>query len=87
MPIICVLTFFLSSIIDNLTSTIVAVKILRRLTDNKEPRHLKKRPILFIFTILYSCLVDLHVKSCGNRHFASLDLGYRSIANSAAASR
>jgi len=41
MPIICILTFFLSSIIDNLTSTIVAVKILRRLVpDNQEYRQL-----------------------------------------------
>lgn len=41
MPIICILTFFLSSIIDNLTSTIVAVKILRRLApENQEYRQL-----------------------------------------------
>jgi len=31
MPIICIFTFFLSSVIDNLTSTIVALKILRSL--------------------------------------------------------
>jgi len=36
MPIICILTFFLSSVIDNLTSTIVAVKILRRLAPDQE---------------------------------------------------
>jgi len=36
MPIICILTFFLSSVIDNLTSTIVAVKILRRLASEDE---------------------------------------------------
>lgn len=36
MPIICILTFFLSSVIDNLTSTIVAVKILRRLVSEDE---------------------------------------------------
>lgn len=40
MPIICILTFFLSSIIDNLTSTIVAIKILRRLAPDKEYRQL-----------------------------------------------
>ncbi|CAJ1373753.1 unnamed protein product, partial [Effrenium voratum] len=41
MPIICILTFMLSSVIDNLTSTIVAVKILRRLApDNQEYRQL-----------------------------------------------
>ena len=45
MPIICFLTFFLSSIIDNLTSTIVAVKILRRLTDNKETPHETRDPL------------------------------------------
>eukprot|EP00930_Biecheleria_cincta_P049241 TRINITY_DN34489_c0_g1_i1.p1 TRINITY_DN34489_c0_g1~~TRINITY_DN34489_c0_g1_i1.p1 ORF type:complete len:626 (-),score=120.72 TRINITY_DN34489_c0_g1_i1:145-1953(-) len=36
MPIVCVLTFFLSSVIDNLTSTIVAVKVLRRLLPDDE---------------------------------------------------
>jgi len=39
MPIICILTFFLSSVIDNLTSTIVALKILRHLVDDREFRH------------------------------------------------
>lgn len=39
MPIICVLTFFLSSVIDNLTSTIVALKILRHVVaDDDEYR-------------------------------------------------
>lgn len=59
MPIICFLTFFLSSIIDNLTSTIVAVKILRRLTDNKEPRHLKNARLYSSLFIFDSFLVDL----------------------------
>lgn len=36
MPIICILTFFLSSVIDNLTSTIVAVKILRRVAPDDD---------------------------------------------------
>lgn len=31
MPIICIITFFLSSVIDNLTATIVALKLLRHL--------------------------------------------------------
>jgi len=40
MPITCIIAFFLSSVIDNLTATIVAVKILKRvLPDNKEWRH------------------------------------------------
>eukprot|EP00930_Biecheleria_cincta_P013471 TRINITY_DN11987_c0_g1_i1.p1 TRINITY_DN11987_c0_g1~~TRINITY_DN11987_c0_g1_i1.p1 ORF type:complete len:551 (-),score=101.37 TRINITY_DN11987_c0_g1_i1:116-1768(-) len=40
MPMICVITFFLSAIVDNLTSTIIAVKILRSLLpDQKEWRH------------------------------------------------
>lgn len=39
MPIICVFTFFLSSVIDNLTSTIVALKILKHLAaDDEEHR-------------------------------------------------
>lgn len=36
MPIICILTFFLSSVIDNLTSTIVALKILRRVVPHED---------------------------------------------------
>jgi len=40
MPITCIIAFFLSSVIDNLTATIVAVKILKRvIPDNKEWRH------------------------------------------------
>mmetsp|Transcript_83949 Transcript_83949/g.166644 ORF Transcript_83949/g.166644 Transcript_83949/m.166644 type:complete len:626 (-) Transcript_83949:76-1953(-) len=31
MPIICIITFFLSSVIDNLTATIVALKLLRHI--------------------------------------------------------
>lgn len=31
LPVVCVLTFFLSAVIDNLTATIVAIKILRHL--------------------------------------------------------
>jgi Na+/H+ antiporter NhaD/arsenite permease-like protein len=38
MPIILVLTFFLSSFIDNLTSTIVAIKILRHISKDDEER-------------------------------------------------
>lgn len=38
-PIICILTFLLSSVIDNLTSTIVAIKILRHVAaDDNERR-------------------------------------------------
>jgi len=41
MPIITILTFFLSSVIDNLTATIVAIKILRHLVpDDDELRKL-----------------------------------------------
>jgi len=42
MPIICILTFLLSSVIDNLTSTIVAVKILRHILpdDDEHRKHL-----------------------------------------------
>jgi len=41
LPIMCFLTFFLSSVIDNLTATIVALKILRHMAaDNEELRHL-----------------------------------------------
>jgi len=36
--IICILTFFLSSILDNLTTAIVMVSLLRKLIDNKEDR-------------------------------------------------
>jgi len=36
MPIICLLTFFLSSVIDNLTATIVALKLLRHVARNDE---------------------------------------------------
>jgi len=40
MPILCFLTFFLSSVIDNLTATIVSLKILRRLVpDDRDFRH------------------------------------------------
>lgn len=40
MPIICLLTFFLSSVIDNLTATIVALKILRHVAPHdKDWRH------------------------------------------------
>lgn len=37
MPIICLLTFFLSSVIDNLTATIVALKILRHIAAEDGP--------------------------------------------------
>jgi len=41
MPIICLLSFFMSSVIDNLTATIVAVKLLRHVVpDDDEWRHL-----------------------------------------------
>jgi len=36
--IICILTFFLSSVLDNLTTAIVMVSLLRKLIDNKEDR-------------------------------------------------
>jgi len=36
MPIICIITFFLSSVIDNLTATIVALKLLRHLVARDE---------------------------------------------------
>jgi len=36
--IICILTFFLSAILDNLTTAIVMVSLLRKLIDNKEDR-------------------------------------------------
>uniref|UniRef100_A0A7S4SLB3 Citrate transporter-like domain-containing protein n=1 Tax=Alexandrium monilatum TaxID=311494 RepID=A0A7S4SLB3_9DINO len=36
MPIICLLTFLLSSVIDNLTATILALKLLRRLAPGEE---------------------------------------------------
>mmetsp|Transcript_50407 Transcript_50407/g.117013 ORF Transcript_50407/g.117013 Transcript_50407/m.117013 type:complete len:551 (-) Transcript_50407:181-1833(-) len=36
MPIICLLCFFMSSVVDNLTATIVAVKILRHLVPHDE---------------------------------------------------
>ncbi|CAJ1342348.1 unnamed protein product [Effrenium voratum] len=40
MPIICILAFFLSSIIDNLTATIVCIKILQKVVPhNKDWRH------------------------------------------------
>jgi len=41
MPIICLLSFFMSSVIDNLTATIVAVKLLRHIVpDDDEWRRL-----------------------------------------------
>lgn len=40
MPIVCVLAFFLSSVIDNLTATIVCIKILQRVVPhNQDWRH------------------------------------------------
>mmetsp|Transcript_154119 Transcript_154119/g.287302 ORF Transcript_154119/g.287302 Transcript_154119/m.287302 type:complete len:908 (-) Transcript_154119:169-2892(-) len=36
MPMMCILIFFLSSVIDNLTATLLAFKILRRLIPNDE---------------------------------------------------
>lgn len=40
MPIVCVLAFFLSSLIDNLTATIVCIKILQRVVPhNQDWRH------------------------------------------------
>ena len=36
--IICIITFFLSAILDNLTTAIVMVSLLRKLIDNKEDR-------------------------------------------------
>lgn len=40
MPVLCVLTFFLSAIIDNLTATIVSLKILRNVAgDDRHLRH------------------------------------------------
>lgn len=38
IPIICTLTFFLSSVIDNLTATIVALKILHHVTTDTDSR-------------------------------------------------
>merc|ERR1719171_2579280 len=40
LPIICTLTFFLSSVIDNLTATIVGLKILRHVVDDEDLRRL-----------------------------------------------
>merc|ERR1712048_844833 len=39
MPVLCLLTFFMSAIIDNLTATIVAIKILQNVCTND--RHLR----------------------------------------------
>jgi len=40
MPIVCVIAFFLSSVIDNLTATIVCIKILQRVVPhNQDWRH------------------------------------------------
>eukprot|EP00930_Biecheleria_cincta_P091192 TRINITY_DN806_c0_g1_i1.p1 TRINITY_DN806_c0_g1~~TRINITY_DN806_c0_g1_i1.p1 ORF type:complete len:583 (-),score=107.49 TRINITY_DN806_c0_g1_i1:333-2006(-) len=40
MPIVCLLSFFMSSVIDNLTATIVALKILKHVVPhNKDWRH------------------------------------------------
>eukprot|EP00913_Durusdinium_trenchii_P013239 g12426.t2 len=38
MPIVCVLAFFLSSVIDNLTATIVCIKILQRVVPHNQER-------------------------------------------------
>ncbi|CAE8647369.1 unnamed protein product, partial [Polarella glacialis] len=42
MPIMCIFTFFLSSVIDNLTATIVAVKILRNVVGKAEDEEFRK---------------------------------------------
>jgi len=39
MPIVCSFTFVLSSVIDNLTATIVAIKLLKNLSSDREHRH------------------------------------------------
>ncbi|CAJ1439976.1 unnamed protein product [Effrenium voratum] len=38
MPMICFLAFFLSAVIDNLTATIVCIKILQRVVPHKQDR-------------------------------------------------
>jgi len=46
--IICFLTFFLSAVLDNLTTTIVMVSLLRKLIDDKNDR------MLFIGMVVYN---------------------------------
>ena len=40
MWIICILTFFFSALLDNLTTSIVMISLLRKLIDDKETRWL-----------------------------------------------
>ncbi|CAK9071929.1 unnamed protein product [Durusdinium trenchii] len=57
MPIVCVLAFFLSSVIDNLTATIVCIKILQRVVP-----HNQERCALFDQVISVASIIKVRIK-------------------------